>query len=109
MLGLPSNAGKAEAVRLGLQRAISQDALIVGYFDADLATPGAGLLQMLEILDCRSDLVAVFGSRVARLGSNIERSLFRHYSGRVFATFASWALGVAVYDTQSRRGGVPSE
>ena len=51
-------------------------------------------------LEGRDDLAAVFGSRVARLGSHIERSPFRHYTGRIFATFASWALDVAVYDTQ---------
>ncbi len=100
VLELPRNMGKAEAVRRGLQLAIESGADIVGYFDADLATPGSELLRMVRILEERRDLVAVFGSRVARLGSRIQRSPVRHYRGRVFATFASIALGVPVYDTQ---------
>jgi dolichyl-phosphate beta-glucosyltransferase len=100
VLDLPRNMGKAEAVRRGLQGAIESGAEIVGYFDADLSTPGSELIRMIGILDERTDLVAVFGSRVARLGSHIRRSPIRHYSGRVFATFASLALGVPFYDTQ---------
>ena len=42
----------------------------------------------------------MFGSRVAKLGSIIERTNLRHYVGRIYATAASWALGVQVYDTQ---------
>lgn len=100
MLELPRNCGKGEAVRRGLQMAVQSGTPIVGYFDADLATPGSELLRMLSILDENPDLAAVFGSRIARLGSHIERSAFRHYTGRIFATAASLALGVAVYDTQ---------
>jgi dolichyl-phosphate beta-glucosyltransferase len=100
LMELPRNVGKAEAVRQGLLAGIESGAAIVGYLDADLATPGPELLRMVKILHERSDLAAVFGSRVARLGSRIERSPFRHYTGRVFATVASLALGVAVYDTQ---------
>jgi dolichyl-phosphate beta-glucosyltransferase len=100
VLELPRNVGKAEAVRRGLQRAIDSGAEIVGYFDADLSTPGSELIRMVCLLNQRKDLVAVFGSRVARLGSRIRRSPLRHYSGRVFATFASLALGVPIYDTQ---------
>jgi len=100
ILDLKWNVGKAEAVRRGLCRAIAAGAPIVGYFDADLATPGSELLRMIRILTERTELTAVFGSRIARLGSDIRRSLLRHYTGRVFATFASMALGVAVYDTQ---------
>ncbi|MHB1518985.1 MAG: glycosyltransferase [Acidimicrobiales bacterium] len=100
MLVLPTNSGKAEAVRQGLLAAIDSGVRVVGYLDADLATPASELIRMLGLLEADSTLTAVFGSRVARLGSTIERSLFRHYTGRVFATVASIALGVAVYDTQ---------
>jgi dolichyl-phosphate beta-glucosyltransferase len=100
VLELPRNMGKAEAVRRGLLHAVESGAQTVAYFDADLSTPGSELLRMIDILNTREDLVAVFGSRVSRLGSHIRRSALRHYSGRVFATFASLALGVPFYDTQ---------
>lgn len=100
VLVLSSNTGKGEAVRRGLLHAIAGGAALVGYLDADLATPGSELLRMVRTLEARPDLSAVFGSRVALLGSRIVRSPFRHYTGRVFATVASWALETAVYDTQ---------
>ncbi len=58
------------------------------------------LVRLTETLQARPDLVGVFGSRVARLGSSIERSAVRHYLGRAYATLASMALGITVYDTQ---------
>lgn len=100
VLELPQNRGKGEAVRQGLLRAVRMHAPIVGYFDADLATPGSELLRMLMLLQSDPGLTAIFGSRIARLGSHIERSPVRHYTGRVFATVASIALDVPVYDTQ---------
>ncbi len=87
VLPLGSNRGKAEAVRQGMRHAVERGASVVGYYDADLATPP-------------SAHNGVLGSRVARLGSCIDRRAVRHYTGRVFATAASLALGVAVYDTQ---------
>jgi dolichyl-phosphate beta-glucosyltransferase len=97
---LPHNGGKGEAVRQGLRLALPSGATTVGYLDADLSTPGHELVRLIEILESRPELQAVFGSRVARLGSHIQRSPVRHYSGRVFASAASVALGAAVYDTQ---------
>jgi hypothetical protein len=100
LVDLRANAGKAEAVRRGLLAAIAQGASIIGYYDADLATPPHELLRLLEVLQADPLLTAVFGARLARLGSKIKRSPLRHYVGRIYATLASVALGITVYDTQ---------
>ena len=101
VIRLGHNRGKAEAVRAGLRAAVAGGASIVGYFDADLATPVTELERLLAVIDeaIRSSQ-AVLASRVALLGHSIERKATRHYLGRLYATAASLALGVAVYDTQ---------
>ena len=48
----------------------------------------------------RAGCKAVIGSRIAMVGTNIQRSIFRHYSGRAFATLVSVILGQQIYDTQ---------
>jgi glycosyltransferase involved in cell wall biosynthesis len=100
VLGLDRNRGKAEAVREGLMAALGGDAAIVGYYDADLATPPAELLRLVDTLRDHPDVECVLGARVALLGTTIERRAARHYAGRLFASAASLALGVRVYDTQ---------
>jgi dolichyl-phosphate beta-glucosyltransferase len=100
VLPLGSNRGKAEAVRQGMRHALKRGASVVGYYDADLATPPSELARLVRTLCADPALNGVLGSRVARLGSHIDRRAVRHYTGRVFATAASLALGVAVYDTQ---------
>jgi glycosyltransferase involved in cell wall biosynthesis len=96
---MPKNSGKAEAVRTGLHLALEDDAEIVGYIDADLATPVEEVRRLVNTIIDR-DASVVMGSRVAILGSDIRRSPSRHYLGRIFATVASMALGTGVYDTQ---------
>ena len=98
-LKLSRNQGKAEAVRQGLQRAFVMKSDLVGFLDADLATPIAELWSMAEVFE-DSEVLAVLASRVAMLGRDIRRSAWRHYTGRVFATGASLLLGLRVYDTQ---------
>ncbi|MGI9052116.1 MAG: glycosyltransferase [Ilumatobacteraceae bacterium] len=97
---LPRNVGKGEAVRRGMREAIAGGASIVGYYDADLATPPEEMARLVEVLRGEPDLTAVLGSRVALLGHRIERSIGRHYAGRMFATLSSVVLGLPIYDSQ---------
>jgi dolichyl-phosphate beta-glucosyltransferase len=99
VLALKSNVGKAEAVRQGSLAAFERAPAIVGYFDADLATPLSEVAPMRALFD-DPRVEMVLGSRVALLGRQIERTARRHYLGRVFATAASLVLGLPVYDTQ---------
>ena len=94
------NVGKGEAVRRGMAEAIAAGATVVGYFDADLATPPSEMLGLLDVLVASDGVDVVIGSRVALLGRHIRRNELRHWVGRVFATFASRALGIRIYDTQ---------
>jgi glycosyltransferase involved in cell wall biosynthesis len=98
-LKLSRNQGKAEAVRQGLQHAFGTNAEFVGFLDADLATPIAELCA-LQAPFRDPQVLMVLASRVALLGRQIERSAWRHYTGRAFATLASLVLDLRVYDTQ---------
>ena len=100
VLGLGTNVGKAEAVRRGMQLALRRSPDLVGYWDADLATPLEAILQFRGVLAERPELVLVMGSRVALLGRQIRRRWSRHMLGRAFATAASLVLELMVYDTQ---------
>ncbi len=99
VLRLPANLGKAEAVRAGMQKALESETCLVGYMDADLATP---LSEVARLRRCalEQNADAVIGSRIRLLGNHVERSFLRHLIGRLFATSASLTLGFPVYDTQ---------
>ncbi len=103
LLARPSNQGKAEAVRAGLRHALAakgHGSLLVGYFDADLATPPSEIFRLLDLLRSRDDIDVLMASRMALLGHTVERHTTRHYTGRVFATAASLILRLPVHDTQ---------
>ncbi len=101
VITLSRNSGKAEAVRQGmLHVARSNRFAFVGYWDADLSTPLDDLDGLLSVLGSNASCLLAMGSRVKRLGSFIDRHLWRHITGRVFATFASVISGLPVYDSQ---------
>jgi glycosyltransferase involved in cell wall biosynthesis len=99
LLVLPGNVGKGEAIRAGMLRSTGS-ADVVAYLDADLASPPSEMLRLLDVIGADDRVDFAMGSRVALLGTNIERSRLRHYQGRIFATIASLVLGLPVYDTQ---------
>lgn len=100
VVALDNNSGKAEAVRAGMSAALASSPRYVGYWDADLSTPLGQVAEFRTVLDRRSDLLAVVGARIRRLGADVRRHEVRHYLGRVFATLASLTLRLPVYDTQ---------
>jgi hypothetical protein len=65
-----------------------------------LATPLAVILDFVEELKRNAQLLMVMGARTRLLGRDIVRKQYRHYLGRIFATFASMVLRLPVYDTQ---------
>lgn len=103
VLNLDSNLGKAEAVRQGMLLAVRlhPDSEWVGYWDADLATPLNQVDFMLKYSQLtHSEFLGLFGSRVLRLGSRIDRNPLRHIFGRIFVTYSSFMLGSKAYDSQ---------
>ena len=100
ILRLSRNSGKAEAVRQGLLFALSKKPDLMGFWDADLATPLTEIPRFISIFTKYPETKWVFGSRVKLLGRQIKRSEFRHYIGRVYATFVSLVLDLEIYDSQ---------
>ncbi|MFA6923218.1 MAG: glycosyltransferase [Bacteroidales bacterium] len=101
ILDLKKNQGKAEAVRKGILESLNwMNFEAIGYFDADLSTPLSEILTLYDNLNKKTNYKIAFCSRIKIASNHIERSSFRHYSGRVFSTFVSIFLGMSIYDTQ---------
>ncbi|MFC1578518.1 glycosyltransferase [Thermodesulfobacteriota bacterium] len=100
-IALKENMGKAEAVRYGMNYLMQTGTYdLIGYWDADLATPFKALDDFVPIMEQRLDLLSVIGSRVKLCGRNVIRNPIRHYLGRIFVTFLNMMLSLSLYDTQ---------
>jgi glycosyltransferase involved in cell wall biosynthesis len=100
LLTLPENRGKAEAVRAGMLQALEEAPPLVGFWDADLATPLSEMARLRARLVRDPKLEIVMGSRVQLLGYRVRRRASRHYLGRIAATLVAFTLRLPVYDTQ---------
>lgn len=100
VMTLPRNVGKGEAVRGGMLHAMKSSPDLVGFWDADLATPLELVEEFRAVLEARPHVGWILGSRWRGLGRDIQRNASRHYLSRVFATVVSAMLGLPVYDTQ---------
>ena len=100
-LSLPSNVGKAEAIRSGILNITIEKYDFIGYLDADLATPISEFVRLYEYISRDESISICMGSRIKLLGNKVNRSLKRHYFGRIFATLISqFILKIPIYDTQ---------
>jgi len=103
VLDLKKNLGKAEAVRLGINHMIANgiDLKYVGFLDADLSTPLTEFKHLVELIVNSQNIKMISGSRIKRMGANIQRRAFRHYTGRIIATIAGLTIiKLPTYDTQ---------
>lgn len=95
------NQGKAEAVRRGFLYVLEQGEYeILAFADADLATPLEEVQRLIVLLEKDPTLSMIMGSRIKRMGVIIERRLYRHFTGRIFATIISVLFCLNAHDTQ---------
>ena len=100
VVDLPQNGGKAEAVRQGMLHALRSGAALIGFWDADLATPLDAVDDFVRVFDRYDEIEIVAGTRLPLLGHAVERNAKRGFLGRCFAWAASFALGIRLQDTQ---------
>ena len=99
IVSLTKNQGKAEAVRTGILLALKNPTHYIGYLDADLSTSLEEFYTIYETAQ-QKDLDIVLASRIKKIDTRIERSVFRHITGRTLATIIDHRFWLGVYDTQ---------
>ncbi|WP_462137066.1 glycosyltransferase [Candidatus Mycalebacterium sp.] len=97
---LERNGGKAEAVRAGMLNCLERGAEIVGFCDADFATPPEEVARVFAGLEKNTDAGAAIGSRNLPQSENISRTGARRFLSGVFSVIASFALKKRVSDSQ---------
>ena len=100
VVDLPQNGGKAEAVRQGMLYSLRSGSELIGFWDADLATPLDAVDDFVRVLDRYPPVEIVVGSRLQLLGHAVDRNAKRGFLGRCFAWAASFTLGIRLQDTQ---------
>jgi glycosyltransferase involved in cell wall biosynthesis len=100
VLSISRTVGKAEAVRRGLVQAIAGGAEFVGYWDADLSTPLATVLDLLHIGQRFTEVEVVYATRLRLFGRRIARSLTRRLIAKACTRLERAVVGLPVGDTR---------
>ncbi|MEJ6791808.1 MAG: glycosyltransferase [Lacinutrix sp.] len=99
VLNFERNIGKAEAIRQAVFF-LEEKYNYIGYLDADLSTSLSEISRLLDIAKTKNKSI-ILGSRVKVLVASIKRKVYRHFFGRVVATFIDrLVLKLEIYDTQ---------
>lgn len=98
---LPENRGKAEAVRTGVLHLCGlANSDLIGFWDADLATPLDIIPEFVSQFDARASVTTVIGSRWPHLGASIRRRALRGLAAAFIKAAIRRILKVPVWDTQ---------
>jgi glycosyltransferase involved in cell wall biosynthesis len=98
---LQQNGGKSEAVRQGmLYMHLNFKVELLGFLDADLATTPEEWLHMAKYKEQYPQFGAIVGSRIQRLGANINRDDSRSLVSSIIKKFIRVILKSSFQDTQ---------
>lgn len=100
VISFENNEGKAKAIAKGVREVVSRaNPDYIGYMDADFSTPIKEFSHLYTTI-VREKAGFIFGSRIKKLNSGLNRSLFRHIVGRCVSTFIDSRFNLGIYDTQ---------
>ncbi len=98
---MPQNGGKSEAVRQGMLFVHKNyDSKLIGFLDADLATHPDEWLLMAKYKEAYPKFGAIVGSRIQRLGAEINRDDSRSLASKVIKKMIKSILKANFQDTQ---------
>jgi dolichyl-phosphate beta-glucosyltransferase len=100
-ISLPTNQGKAEAVRTGVLMALrTPETNYVAYLDADLAIPLEEFKRLFDITIANPNYQFTFLSKIPRKNAEVKQPFKRFFIGRVLAFMNKLSLRLPIYDTQ---------
>lgn len=98
---MEKNGGKSEAVRQGMLYVHANfNTSLIGFLDADLATKPEEWLAMAKYKEQYPQFGAIVGSRIQRLGANINRDDNRSLLSSIVKKFIRIILKTPFQDTQ---------
>ena len=101
VVDMAQNGGKSEAVRQGMLFVHKNyDSKLIGFLDADLATTPEEWLLMAKYKENHPKFGAIVGSRIQRLGAEINRDDSRSLASTVIKKIIKTILKANFQDTQ---------